>query len=706
MADNLMTEKKGMEWSKLRLRGGGDATDDELMQEEARAAGDDDEEFVEVVIQNLCFGRNEELHMTLDLQAPISEIKKEIYMKYPSWVCPADQMELIWRGRELSGVNHETLQQHGLKCEEGETQIRIILRQKFLAADAMADQRMRKAASDFPSMMMPGAQDSKVIMELLKSNPQLQAMWNSNPQIRQMLSNPENLRQILPQLANAGLIPDQEDMMNMLGQDEDMNSMMQPDFGYEDEEQKRSKIASQEEIMELAKMDAAELKEKLSFRSESFKRAVMEARENLFEATEGWDRKTFRESLRTNATLARQYAQLYTERGSLEEVRKALISNRTLALQYVHLSTLLNCKRNVSAAVQPRLEQGGSTRSSAEAHRGLPLEQRGLSPAGLVAGDGNAKGITFGSLQAALEQANQELKRPAATSGSKRSLDEISAQTAEEGKNSKRAGEEDEGLKVDFGEQRFQINELARKEESLLRMLRGARRIVKVLKETGEVLAARRRVRECFMLLRGLSEAACLRELRRLSDLVSSFEPLEASDRAVLSEIGSFLQSRPIADDADEVEEVEGEQGPNDMMEEEEEQRKRERNWAECRTWLEIMIFNHEFSKQIRTLHQEDGSDCPQLLINYARMNGTEMRRQLEEDDLPYEEMEQAYKEEMEEEEGGDGEEEAAAVDPREKYSSQLLQLIEMGFEDEEANLLALIDTGGSVENAITKLVS
>eukprot|EP00960_Hanusia_phi_P007208 205062-Hanusia_phi.AAC.2 len=151
-------------------------------------------------------------------------------------------------------------------------------------------------------------------------------------------------------------------------------------------------------------------------------------------------------------------------------------------------------------------------------------------------------------------------------------------------------------------------------------------------------------------------------------------------------------------------EDEEDDTGQNTEMEDGEEDRKREKMWAECRSWLELMIQNQQLSAKYRALHDEERSSCPQLVHEYARMNVTEMRRQLEEDDLPYEEMEQAYKlEEEGEEEGGAV---AGAIDPREKYSSQLVQLIEMGFEDEEANLLALIDTGGSVENAINKLVS
>ena len=43
-------------------------------------------------------------------------------------------------------------------------------------------------------------------------------------------------------------------------------------------------------------------------------------------------------------------------------------------------------------------------------------------------------------------------------------------------------------------------------------------------------------------------------------------------------------------------------------------------------------------------------------------------------------------------------------VSPREKYAAQLEQLRDMGFPDDFANLEALIDTGGSVENAISRL--
>eukprot|EP00960_Hanusia_phi_P023286 687334-Hanusia_phi.AAC.1 len=114
-----------------------------------------------------------------------------------------------------------------------------------------------------------------------------------------------------------------------------------------------------------------------------------------------------------NATLARQYAQLYQERGSVDEIRKALLANRSLAREYSLLATLLNCMKNASSAPDPRAVQGGPTRSPAEAQRGL--EERSLSRPG-VASEAGSKGITFGSLQAALDQANQELKKPSMAS--------------------------------------------------------------------------------------------------------------------------------------------------------------------------------------------------------------------------------------------------------------------------------------------------
>ena len=43
-------------------------------------------------------------------------------------------------------------------------------------------------------------------------------------------------------------------------------------------------------------------------------------------------------------------------------------------------------------------------------------------------------------------------------------------------------------------------------------------------------------------------------------------------------------------------------------------------------------------------------------------------------------------------------------VSPEVKYASQLAHLIDMGFADERANLEALIETGGSIENAVSRL--
>jgi len=48
----------------------------------------------------------------------------------------------------------------------------------------------------------------------------------------------------------------------------------------------------------------------------------------------------------------------------------------------------------------------------------------------------------------------------------------------------------------------------------------------------------------------------------------------------------------------------------------------------------------------------------------------------------------------------------AAAGDAAAMYAAQLASLGEMGFADREANLRALVATGGNVEAAIARLVS
>ena len=48
----------------------------------------------------------------------------------------------------------------------------------------------------------------------------------------------------------------------------------------------------------------------------------------------------------------------------------------------------------------------------------------------------------------------------------------------------------------------------------------------------------------------------------------------------------------------------------------------------------------------------------------------------------------------------------AAGQDPKEKYASQLQQMKDMGFINEQANLQALIATNGNVEAAVERLLS
>ena len=45
------------------------------------------------------------------------------------------------------------------------------------------------------------------------------------------------------------------------------------------------------------------------------------------------------------------------------------------------------------------------------------------------------------------------------------------------------------------------------------------------------------------------------------------------------------------------------------------------------------------------------------------------------------------------------------AVDPATRYSSQIQQLVDMGFADREANLRALIATSGNVNAAVERLL-
>lgn len=113
------------------------------------------------------------------------------------------------------------------------------------------------------------------------------------------------------------------------------------------------------------------------------------------------------------------------------------------------------------------------------------------------------------------------------------------------------------------------------------------------------------------------------------------------------------------------------------------------------------------------------------MVLFYHEFNATEMRQALDAPELDYKWVE-AHKEDEEilrreaQEDAAEAEaqkareeaEEAArlappqVVEPHVKYASQLQHLQDMGFPDERANLEALIETGGSVENAISRLLS
>ena len=112
----------------------------------------------------------------------------------------------------------------------------------------------------------------------------------------------------------------------------------------------------------------------------------------------------------------------------------------------------------------------------------------------------------------------------------------------------------------------------------------------------------------------------------------------------------------------------------------------------------------------------------PDLALFYQNFNQTELREALDAPELDYkwvvahkedQELLRKEQEELDQEEAQQRQQETEAitapngdqeVSPREKYAAQLEQLRDMGFPDDFANLEALIDTGGSVENAISRL--
>jgi len=121
----------------------------------------------------------------------------------------------------------------------------------------------------------------------------------------------------------------------------------------------------------------------------------------------------------------------------------------------------------------------------------------------------------------------------------------------------------------------------------------------------------------------------------------------------------------------------------------------------------------------------ESGTLPPDMVLYYHTFNATDMRLALDSPLLDYswvlahqqDEADTRKEEEEEEEEAAAqlAREEAAAraraaaargemIAPDIKYASQLANLQDMGFPDTRANLEALIETGGSVENAISRL--
>lgn len=169
----------------------------------------------------------------------------------------------------------------------------------------------------------------------------------------------------------------------------------------------------------LARLDAAAFDKELALLPADERQRALRTREVLQREEQGWDPQAFRNALRTNGTVAAQYARMYRAARSVDAARAALLANASLAAELPQLAEALQCTRRAAIAgaspsvAQPNLAGRWDSPSAAAGRESSGADSMGS----LFAGAGSAAGgaVTATQLQEAMQLAMQGVGAPAPT---------------------------------------------------------------------------------------------------------------------------------------------------------------------------------------------------------------------------------------------------------------------------------------------------
>jgi hypothetical protein len=350
----------------LRLRGGSEAVDGDDVDKDGPEENDEmvDEwaneplSWVKLRIHNLCFGRNEFLEAIVDPEMLVKDFKAQLYLNHSTAICDPEQMDMTCKGRELMGLSSDQLSDYGVGTrvsgDEG-SEVTIILKQKFISiALNQASSRGHEAIG--PDSIQ-GLIQSPMFQHLL-SNPQLLQQVMQTPQFQQLLQASPELRRILedPSALKKALQGD------MYGDEytEEGIEMQYPDKrakkeGPEDSHTKLKRIAELE--------DEEALQTQLKFLSDEERAKVDRTRARILREKRGWDREGFKIRLKTNSTLAAEYAHVFRRFKTIEAVRGNISASAELTAKFAGVASALDCAY-VPPVVSPQSHHGSGAISS------------------------------------------------------------------------------------------------------------------------------------------------------------------------------------------------------------------------------------------------------------------------------------------------------------------------------------------------------
>jgi hypothetical protein len=326
----------------MRLRGGSERADNAA--EEGSPNNDemvddwDDEhvQWINIRVQNLCFGRNDIFELLVDPDTLVKDFKTQLYLNHSTTMCDPEQMEVTCKGREMQDVTSSQLSDYGIGTYILEPEglgATVIVKQKFINI-ALNEANARGEEALGPDSIQ-GLIQSPMFQHLL-SNPQLLQQVMQTPQFQQLLQASPELRSILEDPSALKKAMQGE----TYGEDyaEEGFTIQYPNKqdgeGQEDSHARMKRIAAMEpESYTLA----------LKGMSEEERSTVERVRARMLREKRGWDKDNFKARLAANATLASEYAALFRRFKTIEAVRGNLSASESLTAAYPGVASVLNC---------------------------------------------------------------------------------------------------------------------------------------------------------------------------------------------------------------------------------------------------------------------------------------------------------------------------------------------------------------------------